>query len=119
MSDSLITQLGALMYYDEERLKEPEKPKKGKKKAKKASFEELPSDIQDNWITRAENVLLALDKCNMKVIDKSAIVTHEERQKDLNTMTSIIEGFVKGIDFKKLNSSNYFPAQELAMKLYD
>jgi hypothetical protein len=107
MKETLISGLSALMYYDHEK----------ENGNKHGSFESLPVDVQDKWTARCENVLLALDKCNMKVVDKKSLVTREERQKELNGVVEIIEGFVKNIDFKKLNSHNYFPSKELGMRI--
>ena len=109
--DPLVSQLAALMHYEHEQSRNKEKAP--------VKFDDLDKKKKDSWIKRSSDVLSAIDKCNYKLVDKRAIVTQEEHQKDVDKIATIIKEFVSKIQFKKLNEAIHFPSEELAHRIYE
>jgi hypothetical protein len=100
----IVTQLAALMYYDDNR-------------TSVASFESLDKDVVDKYTDRAAGVLIMLDKLNKRVIDKKEVEQAKEKESQYyEKLTQIIRSFVLNLNVLK---PDLFPCEELAHKILE
>jgi hypothetical protein len=100
---NFITNLAALMFYDE--------------KGVKTSFEKLSDEERKPYIARAQKVVIFMDKLNLepaKKQDPDKLRQSEAERIDALRLT--IQEFVKGLKHPK-GVAQFFPCEELARKI--
>uniref|UniRef100_A0A6M3IW96 Uncharacterized protein n=1 Tax=viral metagenome TaxID=1070528 RepID=A0A6M3IW96_9ZZZZ len=79
-------------------------------------FSSLEPQIANSYCQETVRVLESIDKCNLMLTKKMSLKDQEARaRRNIDTLTIIIEGFVKGL---KTTKPALFPCGELAHKIY-
>jgi hypothetical protein len=82
-----------------------------------AAFESLEKDDRALWIMRANAAIIGLDKMDKMIVRKVLPAdSWEQRSKNLDILTRIIESFIKTV---KTTKPGMFPSGELAARILD
>ena len=101
----MLENIATMLYYMKNPLNAPETKK----------FEELSAEVRSEWIKKVMEIIIILDKLNLRIVAKAELekpVMDDKEQ--VRILTVLIQNFMKHV--KTLNPK-LFPCEELAWRI--